>query len=342
MAVRAGSAKWARLDIAVVESYVESFLRSLATGTASSDETGRRAKKEALEIITGYEPGSPLAAWLGTALQAGRELLDSVEKGLAEAGYYVARLAFALESQGLVGAGSGVFKSVFEVGLTVDPVLGLPYYPGSGLKGAMRSFVESYFGEDFASEVFGWSPRGREDPGREGAVFVSDMLPVGCAKEKCSIYRGLIVNPHYHREGEAVKDELHVMPNPVLHVGIEEGTVFEVVVGVNELYSRSISGPLQVKLQGLGSKVPWASKVLSALSKGNHGYGVLLFASLVLMEALRHGVAARSSKGYNVFKPFNEPPRSFRLQGYRYSAPIQHTVSQPGTGAPRRGGRRQR
>lgn len=321
-----------RIDLATIESYVDSLLCNIIC-----DCDGRNPKERALETITSFPPNSGYSYYLKKALEAAEKLLKEVRAGLHSNKYITDMPAFVLKGPGLAGIGGGLFKPAFEVGLTVDSVLGLPYYPGSTIKGALRGFLEQLSNNNdlnksnkidlnqLAKLLFGWKAEGHEKTGHIGPVFISDMLPVGCVDSPCSIYRGLVVNPHYYKGGVPVEDELEANPVPIKHVGIEEGTVFKLVVGVrlNDPIVKEAHNLLMDALNDqtlsvvLGTQTQ--NKIQDILKNSDPTVAVLLAVKVLLTRVLSMGIAARSGRGYNVFafKSSVSISRS-NIQGYRF------------------------
>ena len=338
---------------------VEEFTRSVLEGSEQE-----AVKSAVLRSVLGFS--DDVKKWLSGALRIAREALEDVARGYSAAGYSVVKLLYRLATPGLVGAGGGLLKPMFEVGLSVHPVLGLPYYPGSGLKGAVRSLAEVLLGEDAAEAVFGSTGEGDE----AGAVVFSDMVPVGCSGERCSVYRGLVVTPHYHRGGRAVPNELYAVPSPVPHLGIEEGVVFGVAIAVHKGRARSAAEALRRALErGSGAcggaqdaRLDVYAGLCSALRRAADSQlepdRLVAFAAYVLLDAvLGSGIAARSTKGYNVFEKFEEGLGGLRFEVVGYSYEPQAREGGQGRqrgprerrkprrvmhrGSPGRGGRRQ-
>ncbi len=234
------------------------------------------------------------------------DLYVSLKSGLH--GYdAVVDLRFVLDSPGLTGSASGLFKSLFEVGLSMDWVLGLPYYPGSTLKGVIRSELEALFDSKEVSSILG-------DAGRLMSRFtVYDSYPVGCeenGRHPCLVLTGGVVTPHYYESGNAVSSEAEASPTPVQHVVIAPGTVFRVVMGVR--------CPLKVEDSKTSIDIETARKVASSVlgrnsvdcgSNGDGGCSCVseyaLSLAMLLASGVGKGFAARSAKGYNVLRPYS-------------------------------------
>ncbi len=285
-----------------------------------------RVKEYYLEVASSYEKArddKPNTApfkrrflnWIlsdeafGDALKESLRLADDLVgvrfEALKSAGYHVVRLDFVLESRGIVGSSSGPLATVFEVGLSIDSLLGLPYYPASSLKGAARAACEDLAGDDVCDFLFG-------SRGRVSNVVFTDAYPIGCLQGKlCMVYTGDVVNPHYYDGGRAVISELDAMPVPIVHLSIGEGTVFSTVVGV-----RDDSWPRELEVPGDLAEPP-----VKAIIR-------------LLGSALLSGFAARSGKGYNIARLLDEGERNFTTSIVRIT--ISHPKDKSKEGAGRR------
>ncbi|WP_338248340.1 type III-B CRISPR module RAMP protein Cmr6 [Pyrodictium abyssi] len=301
-----------RIDLKAATVYIDRLLNG-----PSNSENSKKAKEDALSVLVEYDGSSYAAKWLRLALELANKELQLLEEGYSSAGYGVVSLRYQLVTPGLVGVGAGLFRSLFEVGLSIDPVLGLPYYPGSGIKGAVRAITETVLDRKTADLLFGST--GEE--GSASAIVFSDMYPIGCTKDRCSIFRGLVVTPHYHYQGKPVANELVAMPVPVQHIGIEEGTVFGLVIAIHPIRAKHVVARL--KLLDC-EPVPESLRELCSLIKTRASsvsdpiHSVALTSILLLDSVLAYGIASRSTKGYNIFEPSSGPHAEFTLLGYRY------------------------
>ncbi|MGH3085946.1 MAG: type III-B CRISPR module RAMP protein Cmr6 [Rubrobacteraceae bacterium] len=104
----------------------------------------------------------------------------------------------------------------FETGFAWHRALGVPYLPGSGVKGAVRAFAEQWSDEgDEAARLFG-------DPGEMGALVVLDALPT-----KPPTLETDVMTPHYgayYGEGKAPGD--YLSPIPVTFLAVAAGSAF--------------------------------------------------------------------------------------------------------------------
>ncbi|ALU12245.1 hypothetical protein EYM_01770 [Ignicoccus islandicus DSM 13165] len=290
----------------------EMYVRAVLSGGGTLDE---RSKKAIVRIITGN------VSFLQEMLKLSKENMEAIETGYEKAGYMVGSINVVLKSEGLVGIGSGAFKSIFEVGLNIDPILGLPYYPGSGIKGAVRSFIESFLpsgkGIEYLEEIFGSSRanKGEEvsssdgSSGAEGMIVFSDMYPIGCKSGGCSIYTPLVITPHYFKGGKVVDTELDVQPVPVVHIGISKDLVFKLIIAIR----KDLKERLMKNLKGIFEMIK-KSDGTTPLFKGIRE-DPLIAIGLITIYTLNMGIGARSAKGYNLFEPYSGP-LAFKVSKY--------------------------
>ena len=221
---------------------------------------------------------------LSKKLTAASEILEEAAEALRSGGFSVFSVDGELVWRGLPGSSSGLGSWVLEVGVSWDPILDLPVIPGSGIKGAARSFLEEYLkkrggqlgknvGERILKILFGE----REGLGR--ARFL-DALPVSCDGKMLAED---VVNPHYNLQVRPIEREIDVRPNPVIHLALAPGLRFRFVVGVDE-----------VEVEELGEA--------SGLFPEEVGENLGSIAAFSLGGALRLGLGSRVLKGYGIFR----------------------------------------
>ncbi|MEB3816361.1 MAG: type III-B CRISPR module RAMP protein Cmr6 [Desulfurococcales archaeon] len=238
-----------------------------------------------------------------------------VLKALESLGYCVVDATARLNSRLLVGASSGALAAVFDIGLSWDQVLGLPFIPGSSLKGLLRSWSIRYclerYGdsqarrgciEDFlALTGLGGEALTREElreygsllgvekvelkEASAGLLLVFDAYPVrgGAGSGGCGLLEPDVLTPHYYRGGRPVQDEFEATPVPVVHLSVAKGSEFRFTLAVPRLE------------KGLRSR-------LAGLLGLNREAGEALIAFKLFSEAILEGVGARTGKGYGVFE----------------------------------------
>ena len=281
---------------------------------------------------------------LRDSMCAAGEIMDIIADGLpaATGSRVVVDFLAYLRGKGLVGTGSGLLHAVLEVGLTMDPLLGLPYYPGSSVKGAVRSVAESLFNrDDYVDLLFGEAG----DSGHAGVYVFTSAYPVGCYKDSphpCLVITGDVVTPHYFVPGEGVvKREMDARPVPIQHVAIAPGTVFRFIIGVRPPPIR-----LRDKTRDL---LEYAKSEGVPVSAPDGGSGMLVelgkLGLALTLAALNWGIAARSGKGYNFFAPLQyESKLHFEVASFVFKdgchARGREEQTKGGPGGPRRGGGR--
>src|SRR4030067_3776025 len=138
----------------------------------------------------------------GTYSTAHKELFSSVQsrqkamlQSLQSPDWHVESFEATTDSRLIIGLGG---TSVIETGITLHPLYGFPYLPGSGLKGLARAYAEIALetkpSGDELREIFGSEDK---DPrlaanNRQGKVFFMDGLPTTFPQLDLDI-----MNPHY-------------------------------------------------------------------------------------------------------------------------------------------------
>ncbi len=275
------------------------------------------------------------------AMLLARELTEKRMKSLASVGYKVGFLDLELKSLGMVGVATGPPRLIFEVGLSIDPILGLPFYPGSSTKGIAHKALTTFLLEKINKKNNSKSNNKDETKnskreeerkirniiekcvdtilgeGGEHAhaslVTFLDAYPIGCSKKECSVYTGAIITPHYYRGGEPVETELDVSPIPVPHLAIAPGLVFRFVIGVKaDEYSNKY---LEEVVLNVCDILP--QDIRDKFEKYNEGPKELLrLIALAFLREVRLGSYARKSKGYNVMDLAEEVVTDFVVKGF--------------------------
>lgn len=103
----------------------------------------------------------------------------------------------------------------FETGFVWHRTLGVPYLPGSGIKGAVRAWAEQWSDEDYAASLFG-------GPGDQGTLIILDALPTKPPRLEVDI-----MTPHYGKYyGEGKPPADYLSPNPVPFLAVAAGGTF--------------------------------------------------------------------------------------------------------------------
>jgi CRISPR-associated protein Cmr6 len=208
----------------------------------------------------------------------------------------LARRKAALNEMGLaneVGEMSVVWRlvvgmggaSVYETAMTLHHIYGMPYLPGSAVKGVTRNVVVAeLFGNDEGNSqkgaladpgfclIFG-SPEHSITGARRGVVRFFDAFPI-TAPTICLD----VMNPHYgpYYTGEQPPADYH-NPVPVPFLTVEK-TQYTFLVGVEEQANKPVSDGMFAKKTPLAVAVEWMERAMQEHgigAKTSVGYGYL-------------------------------------------------------------------
>ncbi len=231
-----------------------------------------------------------------------REYFDRVRDALLRNGYHVKLCRIRLEDRGLVGTGSVFGKVLFEVGLSFDSILNVPYIPASSLKGAFRHVLEQLGRSEEAKLIFGSTEE-------MGVVGVTDAYPTSLGSSN-KLLSPDVLTPHYYIGGEAVKTELDVKPTPVVFTTIAPGVEFEFYIYYNKNLRHLLGGHVLTTSKDLRDDVNIhihdgdLAQALEGITNRAHIdlRKLLPLVDLAVIYALTRGVGAKTSIGYTKFK----------------------------------------
>lgn len=223
-------------------------------------------------------------------------MMDNVGSALVGAGYETRLVRAELTSRGSFGISSEFGLVAFEQGLSFDPYLNIPFIPGSSIKGAVRNAyldlchskrkLSSEDAENACKLIFGGE-------NTAGLVGFTDAYPIEAGENGFILYPD-VITPHY----KDVKTELDVNPNPIVHLTIAPGTVFQFFV----YWRRRGNRELRVG-GGVNAEISLDPKPTLA------ELGLL---DLSVLYALKLGLGAKTLVGYSTFKVVEYRP--FRRQ----------------------------
>jgi CRISPR-associated protein Cmr6 len=199
-------------------------------------------------------------------VKEGKAIVDSLCKrqskmiqSLKSSGWHVEPFNGTTDSRLIIGLGG---TSVIETGMTLHPLYGFPYLPGSGLKGLARAYAEiaEVASIEELHDIFG--SEDKQAPAannRQGRVFFMDGLPTTFPKLELDI-----MNPHYSEYYQGHKPPAdYLNPVPVTFLAVAQGQQFSFAI-----YSRDKELAEKAK--------PWLISGLTDLGAGgktNVGYG---------------------------------------------------------------------
>lgn len=211
-----------------------------------------------------------------------------------------ARFTMVTRSRLIVGLGS---KGALEFGITLHPVTGLPYIPGSALKGLCRNYTLYYIAEQSGisldpakvkdvSEVaqqLDEQLSGAKDHGmklnHEWAVFYQKLFGTQSVAGQCVFYDAVVreipadtplfavevMTPHFRKYYESSgKDAPNDAdnPNPITYIAVNTGITFRFAVGLRK------NAPPDTPLGDARTLLQEALQVMGIGAKTAAGYGV--------------------------------------------------------------------
>ena len=192
----------------------------------------------------------------------------------------------------IVGLGN---ESIYETSMTLHHVYGIPYIPGSAVKGVVRSYIiTELFGKNDTEElnlekaeiralktkwfcdIFGCPENSFYKKSMKGRIIFFDSLPSSQPKIKIDI-----MNPHYapyysDSSGKTPPADYH-NPNPIPFLTVED-TEFEFIIGVNEIDNIPLQEGKFLGKTLLSVAFEWMEKALNEHGIGAKtavGYGYL-------------------------------------------------------------------
>lgn len=211
-----------------------------------------------------------------------------------------ARFTLVTQSRLIVGLGG---KGALEFGITLHPVTGLPYIPGSALKGLCRNYTlysiaeqseisldpakvkqPSEVAQQLDEQLSGVKDHGLKfDP--QYAVFYQNLFGTQGKSGNCVFYdaviRGIpngtslfaveVMTPHfrkyYESGGKTAPDDAD-NPNPIAYIAVNTGIQFNFAIGLRK------NAPPETPLGDARTLLREALQVMGIGAKTAAGYGV--------------------------------------------------------------------
>ncbi len=212
-----------------------------------------------------------------------KQIIARRKKAIREMGLTSKSLRLYVDWRLVVGLGG---TSVYETSMTLHHIYGVPYLPGSAIKGLVRNRVivelfdnvEGDREKDALSDsgfchVFG-SPENSVTGAYRGAVRFFDAFPVSNP-----IISLDVMNPHYgpYYAGDKPPADYH-NPVPVCFLTVEDAS-FDISIGINESDNSTIESGVFVGKTPLEVAAEWVEQALK-----------------------EYGIGAKTSVGYGLFK----------------------------------------
>lgn len=190
----------------------------------------------------------------------------------------------------VIGIGN---ESVYETSMTLHQIYGIPFIPGSAIKGITRSFMikEKFNSSEKNSEqnalkdeqfcdIFGCPKNSYYEESRQGRIYFFDAFPLSKPNIKPDV-----MNPHYgpyysDKSGGTPPADYHD-PNPIFFLTVEN-TQFEFVIGIKRNHDYTIQSDDSKEQSLLTVASEWMAKALE-----------------------EHGIGAKTCVGYGYFDKSN-------------------------------------
>ncbi len=267
------------------DSVKRSMKRTRPSEGAGAEEGDVKVKSEELKLQLIKEVSKSSEDVLANVAIQISELLKETREALKANGYMVKECVIKSAGRALVGAGGPVGKIPFEVGLSLDPLLGVPYVPGSTLKGAFRhALIElSRTGIGDCDEKLADDMFGSQD--HSGLVGVTDAYPLFEEQEVRRVLEPDVISPHY----PGAEDEQEAKPVPVQFLTIAPGVKLKFFTYYKGEAARHIfRGDLEA--------------IARRYNKPQELMGILKCIDKAVLYALIRGVGAKTSTGYSRFE----------------------------------------
>jgi len=252
-----------------------------------------------------------------------RELINIWINALTANGYYIKVCEIEAISRIIINTNAVFGKIPFEVGLSFDPILNIPFISGSSLKGAFRCALEEliereykrkfdFIGvmkklEEIIDKIFG-SHKG------SSLIGVTDAYPVSL-NSNGRLFEPDVITPHY----SDVETEFDVKPKPILFLTVAPGVRFRFLIFFNKrIYDQKTGREHIGRRMGivrdyeLGSKpvddvlnyaIHYGDDLGSVLKRGGKAdINIIPWIDRAVLYAFIRGVGAKTSLGYSKFR----------------------------------------
>jgi len=188
----------------------------------------------------------------------------------------------------VIGLGN---ESVYETSMTLHHIYGIPYIPGSAIKGVVRSHIISEeFGKDekralkkqWFCDIFGCPKDSFYNESRQGKTIFFDAFPLSEPQIKPDV-----MNPHYgpyysDSSGKVPPADYH-NPMPIFFLTVKD-TEFEFIIGIKGKDNNTIyQGEFKDK-NPLETAYEYMKEALT-----EHGIGAKSAVGYGYMDSVRHG-----------------------------------------------------
>lgn len=201
-------------------------------------------------------------------IEAAALRLDAQAQALSDQGAEARCVTYATATRLLAGLG---YQNGVEVGLSLHPLYGFPYLPGSSVKGVVRAWAEKQQTDaKTMTRLFGSASKlteGNEEEHQQGAVRFFDALPAAWPRLEVDV-----MTPHFGPYYQnPVTDDPAVWhdPVPVAFLAVAPDIPFRFLIATRSGAYGARPGDLDKVVTWLGEALAW----LGAGGKTSTGYG---------------------------------------------------------------------
>ena len=233
--------------------------------------------------------------------------LASIREALKVLGIEVWSVGMRTVSNLALNLSGGAFSTFLGIGVSLDPILGIPFIPSTSIKGAWRHAVWIILrnlspdnADTLVEDLFDDVPV---------VVKVFDAYPLHINSDGGYLVIPDILNPHYT---SSTRNELDVNPTPIIHLTIPRGIVFETVVGIDvkalmRSFDESTAKNEEERRRIRERRERWEdlkNKLAERLNRSHDGINGLKNTILVILKAGlilagKMGIGAKTSVGYS-------------------------------------------
>ena len=228
-------------------------------------------KRKKFEIVSNFENLNP-------EIDAITNRQIKIQTDLEEQGYKIGTLKLKPEWRMVIGLGN---ESVYETSMTLHHIYGIPYIPGSAIKGVVRSYIiTEAFGkenekralkEKWFCDFFGCPTNSFYSEGRQGKLIFFDAFPIEAPKIEPDVMN--VHYPDYYGGSKPPAD--YQNPHPIFFLTVRD-SAFQCMIGIKNKDNTIINDEGKFK-----------------------GQNILKVAENYVKEALsEHGIGAKTAVGY--------------------------------------------
>jgi len=223
-------------------------------------------KRETLSMLVA---ASTIGALDNTILDATRLLREEIKIALKEMNYTVLSVKASTKSRVAIGEPLTPLEIMYSYGTKLHPILGIPYIPGSSLKGAFKAYISLANKKCNVVDTHELLEQWFGSQERKGLLVFADAYPVF---EGTKLLLEPDVTTPIYADGTAEPriEEHRARPIPVIYPVIARNVRFEIIIGIGSGVDPTCIQRLhewlgQLLVEGIGAKTSLGYGVLVSL-----------------------------------------------------------------------------